>query len=130
MIAIPPSFWLDTNELKFPELNQALKEPNGLIGIGGDLSSERLIHAYSSGIFPWYGKEKQILWYSPDPRMEITPEAFNLSKIAFQQKRKKIKSALQEYFSVDELEKLGINPDDRPQKLTPEQYLLLAKSLK
>ena len=51
MIAIPPSFWLDTNELKFPELNQALKEPNGLIGIGGDLSSERLIHAYSSGIF-------------------------------------------------------------------------------
>ena len=57
-------------------------------------------------------------------------EAFNLSKIAFQQKRKKIKSALQEYFSVDELEKLGINPDDRPQKLTPEQYLLLAKSLK
>jgi 16S rRNA (adenine1518-N6/adenine1519-N6)-dimethyltransferase len=57
-------------------------------------------------------------------------EAFNLSKIAFQQKRKKIKSALQEYFSVEELEKLGINPDDRPQKLTPEQYLLLAKSLK
>ena len=57
-------------------------------------------------------------------------EAFNLSKIAFQQKRKKIKSALQEYFSVAELEKLGINPDDRPQKLTPEQYLLLAKSLK
>jgi 16S rRNA A1518/A1519 N6-dimethyltransferase RsmA/KsgA/DIM1 with predicted DNA glycosylase/AP lyase activity len=37
---------------------------------------------------------------------------------------------LQEYFSVEELEKLGINPDDRPQKLTPEQYLLLAKSLK
>ena len=80
MIAIPPSFWLDTSELKFPELNQALKEPNGLIGIGGDLSSERLIHAYSSGIFPWYGKDEPILWYSPDPRMVITPEAFHLSK--------------------------------------------------
>ena len=80
MIAIPPSFWLDTNELKFPELNQALKELNGLIGIGGDLSSERLIHAYSSGIFPWYGKDEPILWYSPDPRMVITPEAFHLSK--------------------------------------------------
>ena len=80
MIAIPPSFWLDTYELKFPELNQALKEPNGLIGIGGDLSSERLIHAYSSGIFPWYGKDEPILWYSPDPRMVITPEAFHLSK--------------------------------------------------
>lgn len=57
-------------------------------------------------------------------------EAFNLSKIAFQQKRKKIKSALQEYFSVDELEKLGINPDDRPQKLTPELYCLFIKGIK
>ena len=48
MIEIPSSFWLNINELKFPELNQALKEPNGLIGIGGDLSSDRLIHAYSN----------------------------------------------------------------------------------
>jgi 16S rRNA (adenine1518-N6/adenine1519-N6)-dimethyltransferase len=57
-------------------------------------------------------------------------EAFRLSKIAFQQKRKKIKSALQEYFSAEDLEHLGINPDSRPQNLTPEQYLELAKSLK
>jgi 16S rRNA A1518/A1519 N6-dimethyltransferase RsmA/KsgA/DIM1 with predicted DNA glycosylase/AP lyase activity len=57
-------------------------------------------------------------------------EAFNISKIAFQQKRKKIKSALQEFFTADDLSRLGINPDDRPQKLTPDQYLLLAKSLK
>ena len=80
MIEIPSSFWLNINELKFPELNQALKEPNGLIGIGGDLSSDRLIHAYSNGIFPWYGKDEPILWYSPNPRMVITPEAFHLSK--------------------------------------------------
>jgi leucyl/phenylalanyl-tRNA--protein transferase len=80
VIEIPSSFWLNINELKFPELNQALKEPNGLIGIGGDLSSDRLIHAYSNGIFPWYGKDEPILWYSPDPRMVITPEAFHLSK--------------------------------------------------
>ena len=46
------------------------------------------------------------------------------------QKRKKIKSALQEFFTADDLSRLGINPDDRPQKLTPDQYLLLAKSLK
>ena len=80
MIDIPASFWLDANEIKFPDLNLALKEPNGLIGIGGDLSSDRLLHAYSEGIFPWYGKDEPILWYSPDPRMVITPEAFHLSK--------------------------------------------------
>ena len=57
-------------------------------------------------------------------------EAFRLSKIAFQQKRKKIKSALQEYFSAEDLENLDINPDNRPQNLSPEQYLELAKSLK
>ena len=80
MIDIPASFWLDANEIKFPALNLALKEPNGLIGIGGDLSSDRLLYAYSEGIFPWYGKDEPILWYSPDPRMVITPEAFHLSK--------------------------------------------------
>ena len=57
-------------------------------------------------------------------------EAFRLSKIAFQQKRKKIKSALQEYFSAEDLENLDINPDNRPQNLSPEEYLELAKSLK
>ena len=51
-----------------------------MIGIGGDLSSDRLLYAYSEGIFPWYGKDEPILWYSPDPRMVITPEAFHLSK--------------------------------------------------
>ena len=80
MTNIPSSFWLNLNEVKFPKLNLALKEPNGLIGIGGDLSIDRLLHAYSHGIFPWYGKDEPILWYSPDPRMVITPEAFHLSK--------------------------------------------------
>ena len=79
-IEIPSSFWLNADEIKFPEIKLALKESNGLIGIGGDLSSERLLHAYSNGIFPWYGKDEPILWYSPDPRMVITPEAFHLSK--------------------------------------------------
>ena len=80
MIQIPSSFWLNADEIKFPDIKFALKEPNGLIGIGGDLSAERLLHAYSNGIFPWYGKDEPILWYSPDPRMVITPEAFHLSK--------------------------------------------------
>ena len=80
MSEIPSLFWLDANEIKFPELYLALKEPNGLIGIGGDLSIDRLLHAYSKGIFPWYGKNEPILWYSPDPRLVITPNTFHLSK--------------------------------------------------
>ena len=44
------------------------------------MSVERLLEAYSLGIFPWYGKDEPILWYSPDPRMVITPSKFHLSK--------------------------------------------------
>ena len=80
MSEIPPSFWLDENNSEFPKLSLALTEPNGLIAIGGNLSIERLLKAYSLGIFPWYGKDEPILWYSPDPRMVITPEKFHLSK--------------------------------------------------
>jgi len=80
VIDIPQSFWLDEDQLKFPEIELALKEPNGLIAIGGDLSLNRLLEAYSRGIFPWYGKDEPILWYSPDPRMIITPNSFHLSK--------------------------------------------------
>ena len=80
MIEIPQSFWLDQHDTPFPDVGLALKNPNGLIGIGGDLSTKRLLKAYSQGIFPWYSDEEPILWYSPDPRMVITPEVFHLSK--------------------------------------------------
>ena len=77
---IPSFFWLNEKNSEFPKLSLALKEPNGLIAIGGNLSVERLLKAYSLGIFPWYGKDEPILWYSPDPRMVITPSKFHLSK--------------------------------------------------
>ena len=80
MIELPSYFWLDQYDTPFPDLSLALKEPNGLIAIGGDLSIDRLLDAYSKGIFPWYSKGEPILWYSPDPRMVITPDAFHLSK--------------------------------------------------
>ena len=80
MSEIPPSFWLDENNSEFPKLSLALTEPNGLIAIGGNLSVERLLKAYSLGIFPWYGKDEPILWYSPDPRMVITPEKISSFK--------------------------------------------------
>ena len=80
MIEIPSHFWLNQPDIPFPDLSLALKEPNGLIAIGGDLSIERLSDAYSKGIFPWYSEGEPILWYSPDPRMVITPEKLHLSK--------------------------------------------------
>jgi len=80
VIEIPSHFWLDLHDTPFPDLSLALKEPNGLIAIGGELSIERLLDAYSKGIFPWYSEGEPILWYSPDPRMVITPDTFHLSK--------------------------------------------------
>jgi leucyl/phenylalanyl-tRNA---protein transferase len=53
---------------EFPDVELALKEPNGLLCAGGDLSSERLLRAYSLGIFPWFNPGEPILWWSPDPR--------------------------------------------------------------
>ena len=57
-----------------------LAEPDGLIALGGDLSSERLLLAYQSGIFPWYSEGDPILWYSPDPRFVIYPDTLKTSK--------------------------------------------------
>lgn len=56
-----------------------LAEEEGIIAIGGDLRPERLVAAYSSGIFPWYSEEDPILWFSPDPRMVLYPEHFKRS---------------------------------------------------
>ncbi|QKJ47681.1 leucyl/phenylalanyl-tRNA--protein transferase [Proteus vulgaris] len=63
-----PLFQLDDNDLDFPEPHLALKEPNGLLAIGGEISLSRLRVAYQSGIFPWYFPYEEPLWWSPDPR--------------------------------------------------------------
>jgi len=60
-----------TKELLFPP--PALAEPDGLLAVGGDLSVERLLLAYSTGIFPWYSEGHPILWWSPDPRLVLFP---------------------------------------------------------
>ena len=65
------------NELTFPPVE--LAEPDGLLAIGGNLSTERLILAYRSGIFPWYEGE-HILWWSPDPRFVLYPDEVIISK--------------------------------------------------
>jgi leucyl/phenylalanyl-tRNA--protein transferase len=55
----------------FPAPESALKEPNGLLCAGADLSAGRLLDAYRRGIFPWYSGGEPILWWSPDPRMVL-----------------------------------------------------------
>ena len=67
-----------TNELYFPSVEAANAE--GLLAVGGDLSPERLMLAYKSGIFPWYNEDSLILWWSPDPRMVLYPERIKVSK--------------------------------------------------
>jgi leucyl/phenylalanyl-tRNA--protein transferase len=71
-----PLFALD-KELIFPPVH--LAEPDGLLAVGGDLSPERLLLAYQSGIFPWYEGE-HILWWCPDPRFVLTPASLKVSK--------------------------------------------------
>jgi len=67
-----------TEECVFPPPH--LASPEGLLAVGGDLSRERLLLAYSMGIFPWYGEAQPILWWSPNPRLVITPESLHVSK--------------------------------------------------
>lgn len=64
----------------FPHVSQALTEPDGLLAVGGCLSTQRIINAYSQGIFPWYSNDDPILWWSPDPRLIIYPEKLHLSR--------------------------------------------------
>jgi leucyl/phenylalanyl-tRNA--protein transferase len=64
----------------FPPLEQALREPPGLLAAGGDLSPTRLLAAYERGVFPWYSAQQPILWWSPDPRMVLYPKEFNCSR--------------------------------------------------
>ena len=70
--------YLLSKDLVFPPVN--LADKNGLLAIGGDLSAERLLLAYKSGIFPWYNQGDPIVWYSPDPRMVLFPKNLKISK--------------------------------------------------
>lgn len=67
-----------SKELYFPSVEEASYE--GVLAIGGDLSAERLILAYNSGIFPWYNADEPILWWAPSERMVVYPETYKVSK--------------------------------------------------
>jgi len=75
---LPMLFKLPDDDLIFP--NPALAEEDGLLAIGGDLSMDRLLLAYSNGIFPWFSDGEPILWYAPHQRCVIYPDKIKISK--------------------------------------------------
>lgn len=78
----PTLHWIssDSPASAFPPVDRALREPDGLLAAGGDLSQERLLHAYRNGIFPWYNEGEPILWWSPNPRCIFYPHKFHVSR--------------------------------------------------
>lgn len=71
--------WLDP-DTPFPPVEQALKDPDGLLAAGADLSAWRLLTAYRQGIFPWFSPGEPVLWWSPDPRMVLPTAGFRLHR--------------------------------------------------
>jgi leucyl/phenylalanyl-tRNA---protein transferase len=71
--------WLGAGD-GFPPVEKALKDPNGLLAAGGDLSPARLLAAYRGGIFPWYSGGEPPLWWSPDPRMVLFCDELKVSR--------------------------------------------------
>lgn len=67
-----------SHKIEFPDVSNATAE--GLLAVGGDLSPERILHAYRHGIFPWYEDQELILWWSPDPRFVLYPHDLKVSK--------------------------------------------------
>ena len=78
MELLPPLLGNDP-ESPFPPAESALREPDGLLAIGGDLSATRLLNAYANGIFPWYSEGQPLLWWSPDPRTVFATDGVRLS---------------------------------------------------
>jgi leucyl/phenylalanyl-tRNA---protein transferase len=83
--------WLAPGQ-PFPPVQRALREPNGLLAAGGDLTLHRLLDAYRRGIFPWYSEGEPVLWWSPDPRMVLVPAEMSISRSL----RKRIRSRVYE----------------------------------
>ena len=72
--------WLAADpDAPFPDVASAMRDPDGLLAAGGDLSARRLLSAYRSGIFPWFSDGQPILWWSPDPRMVFRTDAVRMS---------------------------------------------------
>jgi leucyl/phenylalanyl-tRNA--protein transferase len=84
-------YWVADNIIAsdFPPVDKALRDPDGLLAIGGDLSPETILNAYQKGIFPWYSDGQPILWWSPNPRCVLDPREFKISRSLGKTIRKK-----------------------------------------
>jgi leucyl/phenylalanyl-tRNA---protein transferase len=71
--------WLESGD-PFPPVDEALRDPNGLLAAGDELSTDRLLQAYEHGIFPWFGDGDPVLWWSPDPRMVLDTDGMRVSR--------------------------------------------------
>lgn len=78
----PRITWISSDDAPeaFPDVEKAFDVPDGLLAAGGDLSTERLLYAYSHGIFPWFNEGQPILWWSPNPRCVIKPAELHISR--------------------------------------------------
>lgn len=75
-------YWVADNVIAndFPPVESALRDPDGLLAIGGDLNPKLLLDAYRRGIFPWFSQGQPILWWSPNPRCVLEPDALKISR--------------------------------------------------
>jgi leucyl/phenylalanyl-tRNA--protein transferase len=73
----------------FPPVSRALDEPNGLLAAGGGLGVDRLVDAYSRGIFPWFSEGDPVLWWCPNPRMVLDTDGFHVSRSLRRRLRKR-----------------------------------------
>ena len=105
-------------EQPFPKVKHALKDPDGLVAVGGCLSPERLINAYKHGIFPWFNPGDPILWWSPDPRLCLLPNQFKPSKSLQRLARKNNFT-----FRIDQSFNAVIKACARPRKTQAETWI-------
>ena len=73
-------YWLEENGFRFPDVEHALRDPNGLLAVSLTLTPELVVDAYERGIFPWYSEGQPVLWWSPDPRCVLFPGKFHVSR--------------------------------------------------
>lgn len=71
--------WLEPGD-PFPPVDTALRDPDGLLAAGLELTPQRILDAYRHGIFPWFSEGQPVLWWSPDPRMVLFPAEFKVSR--------------------------------------------------
>jgi len=112
--------WLD-DEADFPPVETALRDPNGLLAVGGRLDAETLQRAYRRGIFPWYSPGQPVLWWCPDPRTVLFPAELKLTRSL----RKRIRNggfevSLDEEFSAVIAACAASRPERPDTWITPE----------